>query len=65
VHLVAEGGLNPAGIEAVVRERLKTYTEVSPDHVIFEDDEAALDTRLFAKNGIKAEYLVDRRRNHI
>jgi hypothetical protein len=65
VHVVAEGGHTPAGIEGVLRERLKTHTEVSPDRVIFEGDEEALDRRLFAKNGIKAEYLVERRTNHI
>ena len=65
VHVVAEGGHTPAGIELVLRERLKTHTAVSPDRVIFEGDEEALDKRFFAKNGIKAEYLVERRTNHI
>jgi phenylacetate-CoA ligase len=65
VHVVAERGSATAGIEGSLRERLKSNTEVSPDRVIFEDDEEALDKRLFAKNGIKAEYLVERRTNHI
>ncbi len=65
VHLVAEKDSTAAGIEDRLRERLKAYTEVSPDRVIFEEDEETLDKRLFAKNGIKAEYLVERRANHI
>jgi phenylacetate-coenzyme A ligase PaaK-like adenylate-forming protein len=65
IHAVAESGSTAAALEERLRERLKTYTEVSPDRVIFEEDEEALDKRLFAKNGIKAEYLVERRTNHI
>jgi len=65
VNLVAEAGHNAEGVERSLRERLKTYTEVSPDRVLFEQDEEALDKRLFAKNGIKAEYLVERRASHI
>jgi hypothetical protein len=62
---VAESGSTTADIEGKLRERLKSYTEVSPDRVVFEEDEEDLDKRLFAKNGIKAEYLVERRTNHI
>ena len=65
VHLVAEAGHTQAVVESALRERLKTHTEVSPDLVIFEDNEEAMDKRLFAKNGIKAEYVVERRTNHI
>ncbi|HKW98117.1 MAG TPA: AMP-binding protein [Bryobacteraceae bacterium] len=65
VHLAAENGSNAVNIEGSLRERLKTHTEVSPDRVIFEDDEESLEKRLFARNGIKAEYLVERRAHHI
>lgn len=65
VHLAAENGSNAVNVEGSLRERLKAYTEVSPDRVIFEEDEEALEKRLFAKNGIKAEYIVERRAQHI
>jgi len=65
VHLAAEKGSDAARVEDSLRQRLKARTEVSPDRVIFENDEEALERRLFAKNGIKAEYLVERRTNHI
>jgi phenylacetate-coenzyme A ligase PaaK-like adenylate-forming protein len=41
--------------------RLKDYLEISPDRITFTEDEADLERRLFAKNQIKAEYLVERR----
>jgi phenylacetate-coenzyme A ligase PaaK-like adenylate-forming protein len=54
-----------AALEADLAERVKTATEVSPDVVVFEEDEPALEQRLFARNGIKAEYVVERRQLHI
>jgi phenylacetate-coenzyme A ligase PaaK-like adenylate-forming protein len=41
--------------------RLKDHLEVSPDKITFTEDEADLERRLFAKNHIKAEYIVERR----
>ena len=63
VHLVEEPGATRIELESSVRTRLKQLTEVAPDRVLFEDDEAAFEKRLFARNGVKADYLVERRQN--
>ena len=65
VNVVAEQGRPQADIEAKIQERLKYYTEVSADRVVFEPNEAELEKRLFARNGIKAEYVVERRAEHV
>jgi hypothetical protein len=44
-----------------IRARVKHVTEVTPDRVVFEEHEAEFEKRLFAKNGVKAEYCVERR----
>lgn len=44
-----------------ITDRVKDYTEVTPDKIFFTKDEADLERRLFAKNQIKAEYVVERR----
>jgi phenylacetate-CoA ligase len=65
IHISAEPGQLAEEVERRLRERVKHHTEVSPDRITFEDDEPRLVERLFAKNGIKAEYIVERRREHI
>ena len=68
VHLLCQDDV-PTGdrpqIEAALRERVKRHTEISPDEVIFENDAEEFSRRLFDKNGIKAEYIVERRKLHI
>jgi len=61
IHVAPESGICNEGIENRLCERVKTATEVTPDRIVFERDEVALEKRLFAKNGIKAEYLLERR----
>jgi phenylacetate-coenzyme A ligase PaaK-like adenylate-forming protein len=63
VYVLPEPKVIRGGIEQAVRERLKARTEVTPDRVLFEDDEVAFEKRLFARTGIKADYVVERRRN--
>lgn len=65
VHVVAETGRDRSALEAKIAERVKFYTEVTPDRVVFEENEPEFEKRLFAKNGIKAEYVVERRAEHI
>ncbi len=65
IQVVPERGSAVSDIQERVHGRVKTFTEVSPDRIEFEPDEAALEKRLFARNGIKAEYLVERRTNHV
>ena len=61
IHVAAEPGSSSGEIQHAVTQRVKASTEVSPDRVLFDQDEAALEKLLFARTGIKAEYLVDRR----
>ena len=42
---------------SIWRRKLK----VTPDEIVFEDNPEAFEAELFAKNGIKAEYLVENR----
>ena len=61
LHVALESGRAQADVDRLLRERVKAATEVSPDRVVFEVDADALEKRLFASNGIKAEYLIERR----
>lgn len=65
VHLLADSGHDREQIQEKLRHRVKYYTEVTPDRLVFEESETELERRLFAKNGIKAEYVVERRKEHI
>jgi len=61
VHVALEPSAEPTTIGDSLRNRIKAVTEVTPDAVIFEADEDVIETRLFARTGVKAEYIVERR----
>jgi len=61
VEVCAQPGQVHDDLKRQITARLKGYTEVSPDKIVFIEDEADLERRLFAKNQIKAEYIVERR----
>jgi phenylacetate-CoA ligase len=61
VEVCAQPGQVHEELKRRITARLKDSLEVSPDKIIFTEDETELERRLFAKNQIKAEYLVDRR----
>jgi phenylacetate-CoA ligase len=63
VHVLEEAGSRRPDIETAIRQRMKSVTEVVPDRIVFEDDEAEFEKRLFSRNGVKADYLVERRKN--
>lgn len=63
VRVLEEPGGSRRTIEEAIRQRMKALTEVTPDSLIFEDNEAEFEKRLFSKNGVKAEYIVERRKN--
>jgi len=48
-------------VKEAILHRVKAFIELTPDEIIFEKDEKAIETALFAKTGIKAEYVVDKR----
>ena len=61
ISLVPDSGHTEQDVQQAVNGRVKEAVEVSPDKIVFEYDEAAFETRLFARRGVKAEYVVDRR----
>jgi phenylacetate-coenzyme A ligase PaaK-like adenylate-forming protein len=61
VHVIPEAGCSEDDVRAALSGRVKEKTEVSPDRIVFEYDEAAFEKRLFAKKVLKAEFVVERR----
>ena len=61
VTILPEHGRVEKDVRNAVTEGVKNAIEVSPDKIVFEYDEAAFETRLFARRGVKAEYVVERR----
>jgi phenylacetate-CoA ligase len=64
LHVAAEREAAPAELERLLKGRVKELTELTPDRLVFED-EAAIEKRLFARTGIKADYVVEKRFHHI
>jgi len=62
VHVVREPDRLREEVESSIRQRLKSATEVAPDRIVFEDNEAEFERRLFSRNGVKADFLVERRK---
>jgi phenylacetate-CoA ligase len=65
VHVAAESGVSQDQVAGAIRERVKASTEVTPDRIVFEEDEAALERRLFGNRAMKAEYVVERRTHRL
>jgi phenylacetate-CoA ligase len=63
VHVLEEPGASRHNIETAIRQRMKSATEVAPDRIVFEDNEVEFEKRLFNRNGVKADYIVERRKN--
>lgn len=61
IKIVPDSGCGESELQSRVAGRVKHATEVSPDRMVFEYDESAFEKRLFAKSGIKAEYVVEKR----
>lgn len=61
VHVLPESDVVTDELSRRVADRVQQATEVTPDRVIFEHDERIFTERLFAKTGIKAEYVVEKR----
>ncbi|MGA7408960.1 MAG: AMP-binding protein [Bryobacteraceae bacterium] len=62
IHVVAEPGAPRSELEVAIRLRMKSATELAPDRVVFEDNEVEFEKRLFSRNGVKADYIVERRK---
>ncbi len=65
IDVSAEQGLDPRQIDEQLHRRIKSMTEVNPDVINFVSDESELERRLFERTGVKAEYIVERRKEHI
>ncbi len=65
VHVLSEPSADRQRVQEELCHRVKMYTEVTPDHVYFEEDEPAFEKRLFARTHVKAEYVIERRQLHI
>jgi phenylacetate-coenzyme A ligase PaaK-like adenylate-forming protein len=61
VNVIPEAGCSEDDVRAALCGRVKEKTEVSPDRIVFEYDEAAFEKRLFATKVLKAEFVVERR----
>lgn len=61
INVLPESGAAEEELSRAVANRVKQATEVTPDRINFEHDERTFTDRLFAKTGIKAEYVVERR----
>lgn len=65
IEVSADQGRNQQQIDEDLHQRIKAMTEVTPDAVSFVADEKDLEKRLFERTGVKAEYIVERRKHHI
>ncbi|MBI4566966.1 MAG: AMP-binding protein [Planctomycetes bacterium] len=65
LRVAPEPGLDRDALADGLRDRVKRATEVTPDRVHWVEDQKALEAELFARTGIKAEYVVDRRKVHV
>ena len=65
IEISAEPEQDQRRIDEQLHHRIKAMTEVSPDVIRFVSDESELERRLFERTGVKAEYIVERRKDHI
>ncbi len=61
IRILPEFGTNLSFLEKLIRENVKTLTEVTPDQIVFENNPETFEAELFKRNGIKADYVVERR----
>jgi len=61
IRILPERGVDLSDLENRVKKQIKTYLEITPNEIIFESDEEKFNRELFAKVGIKAEYVIDLR----
>ncbi len=64
IRIVADKAVNEEALRESLGHRIKAFIELTPDEIIFEKDEKSIETELFAKTGIKAEYVIDKRQEH-
>lgn len=65
ITLAIEDGYSFEQVAQDVKKSVKGTVEVTPDEVIHEPDREKMESRLFEKTGIKAEYVVENRPVHL
>ncbi|MCR4315252.1 MAG: AMP-binding protein [Planctomycetes bacterium] len=65
LRLAAKEGVDKNDLWHRISHNMHATTEVTPDEVRWEDDPRKIENDLFAKTGIKAEYIIERRKIHI
>jgi phenylacetate-coenzyme A ligase PaaK-like adenylate-forming protein len=61
IRVLPEAGANRDKVASSIKDAVRFATEVSPDEIVFEENTEKFEAELFSRNGIKAEYLVERR----
>jgi phenylacetate-CoA ligase len=64
VRISPETGANTDQLSATIKSNVQSRTEITPDKIVFEHDPVAFETELFARTGIKADYVIERRPLH-
>jgi phenylacetate-coenzyme A ligase PaaK-like adenylate-forming protein len=62
LDVLPEAGADLADLEDRLKHCVKATVEITPDRIHFETDEDRLHARLFATSPVKAEYIVERRK---
>ncbi|MBI4614300.1 MAG: AMP-binding protein [Planctomycetes bacterium] len=62
VTVVPAPGADREGLRGELSGRVQKETEVTPDEIRFEENAEAFESSLFARTGIKADLIVDRRK---
>lgn len=65
LRISPEDGTSRDALTELVKKRVKSATEVTPDTVLFEENSEKFEQELFARTGIKADYVVDKRKTKL
>jgi hypothetical protein len=64
IRVLPEVGVNQSDLETRIKYNVKASTEITPDQVLFENNSEKFEAELFARTGIKADYVIERRHLH-
>lgn len=65
LRIVALDGTDRTSLTDTLRRRIKDSVEVTPDDITFESDAEKFERELFARTGVKADYVVEKRPVHL
>jgi hypothetical protein len=64
IHVCLKSGADEEIVKANITKQVKFDTEISPDEIMVEQPEK-IEQRLFARTGLKADWVVDNRELHV